>query len=83
MTVKTITIQENAYAALKSLQLPRESFTQTILRVSKRKSLSSFFGVLNKETGERLEKEIIRGRRQRNAAHLKRVKAITEALKRN
>lgn len=81
MAVKTITVQENAYEALKSLQLPRESFTQTILRISKRKSLNSFFGILNKEAGERLETAILNRRKQSNAAHLKRVKAIAEALR--
>jgi len=35
MLNKTITIQEEAYTALKALQLENESFSETILRMSK------------------------------------------------
>ena len=35
MTSKTITVREEAYNALKSLQLKDESFSETILRISK------------------------------------------------
>lgn len=35
MTTKTITIREEAYRALKNLKLKNESFSDTILRVSK------------------------------------------------
>jgi predicted CopG family antitoxin len=34
MTSKTITVREEAYYALKSLQLKDESFSDTILRIS-------------------------------------------------
>ena len=35
MPTKTITIREEAHAALKALQLENESFSDTILRISK------------------------------------------------
>ncbi|MHA1650851.1 MAG: antitoxin VapB family protein [Candidatus Helarchaeota archaeon] len=35
MPTKTITIKEEAYKALKSLKLENESFSDTILRISK------------------------------------------------
>ncbi len=35
MTTKTITIREEAYRALKNLKLGNESFSDTILRISK------------------------------------------------
>ena len=81
MAVKTITIKENAYEALKSLKLSRESFSETILRIAKRKPLSEFFGVLSKNTGEKLEKAILASRKKRNEAHRARMKSIIKEFK--
>lgn len=81
MATKTITVTENAYDALKSLKASSESFSELFLRIAKRKSLSSFFGVLSAESGERLEKAIIEGRKMRNAAHRVRMKKIIDALR--
>ena len=81
MVVKTITIKKNAYEALKSLKLARESFSDTILRISKRKSLSAFFGILSSKTGERMEKEIFKIRERRNIVHKARIKGIVKAFK--
>lgn len=83
MAVKTITVTEYAYKALKSLKAPRESFSDTILRVAKRKPLSSFFGVLSRESGERLEKTVFELRKKRNETHRARMKHIIETLKEN
>lgn len=81
MTVKTITVTEDAYLALKSLKATSESFSKTILRVAKRKPLSSFFGVLSKESGERLENAVIEARKRRNEAHRARMEKIVDALR--
>ncbi len=80
MAVKTITIKNEAYNALKGLKGPTESFSDTILRVAKRKHLSEFFGVLSKESGERLEKTIMEMRKKRTEAHAARIKKIVDAL---
>lgn len=81
MAVKTITITEKAYEALKSKKASSESFSETILRVAKRKPLSSFFGVLSGETGEKFEKAILEARKKRNQAHQARMKNMIEALR--
>lgn len=81
MAVKTITVTEYAYNALKSLKAPRESFSDTILRVAKRKPLSFFFGALSKGSGERLEKTVFELRKKRNEAHRARMKHIIGAFK--
>lgn len=55
MTSKTITVREEAYIALKSLKLKDESFSETILRISKLFcNLESSWGsgVLSKEEYE-------------------------------
>jgi len=80
MTTKTITITENAYEALRGLKAERESFSETILRVAKRKPLSHFFGALSKESGERLEKEVERARKEHMITRAKRIDRIAAEL---
>ncbi len=81
MATKTITVTQDAYEALKSLKARNESFSQTILRVAKRKPLSHFFGILSEETGKKLEKSIEEGRRIRNKAHKKRLDVLIKEMK--
>lgn len=81
MAVKTITVTEDAYEALKSLKASQESFSETILRVAKRKPLSDFFGVLSKESGERLEKTVYELRKRRNEVHRERMKRIIKSFR--
>ena len=80
MATKTTTVTKNAYDALKSMKAPNESFSETILRFAKRKPLTSFFGVLSRETGERMEKTIGEMRKKNNKAHHARIKAILEGM---
>ena len=81
MATKTITVTEDAYEALKALKDKNESFSETILRVAKRKPLSYFYGCLSKESGEKLENAIMEARKKRNAAHAERLQRLTQALK--
>lgn len=81
MVVKTITITEDAYEALKARKEPRESFSQTLIRMTGRKPLSAFFGVLSKESGDRLEKAVGEMRKVRAEAHRKRMQKIGEELR--
>ena len=80
MTTKTITVTEDAYEALKSLKGEKESFSDTILRVAKRKPLSYFFGVLGKESGDRFEKAIMEMRKIRSESHEKRIERIRKEM---
>ena len=78
MTTKTITVTENAYYALKAMKNNKESFSETIVRVSGKKPLNYFFGCLSKKSGEELERVIIENRKNRNKSHEKRMKHIIE-----
>jgi len=80
MSVKTITVKEAAYNALKSKQEANESFSDTILRITKRRPLSDFFGVLSKGTGERMEKAIMESRKKYTKEYAERVKTIAKSL---
>lgn len=80
MTTKTITITVGAYEALRGLKAERESFSETILRVAKRKPLSQFFGILSKESGDRLAHEVERARKEHQLARDKRINRIALEL---
>ena len=80
MAVKTITVTEEAYHALARMKEKDDSFSRVILRVAKRKPLSSFFGVLSKEAGEELEKNVRETRKLHRRLYDKRMKRIVEAL---
>ena len=80
MAVKTITVTEDAYEALKSLKGENESFTETILRVAKKKSLWDFVGVLSEESAERMEREIREARRRHAITRKARIERIVKAL---
>lgn len=46
MVRKSIRLTEEAYKVLLSMKQKNESFSETILRVGKRRPLSDFFGIL-------------------------------------
>ena len=81
MATKTITVTEEAYRALKGLKDSEESFSKTILRVAKKRSLMEFAGVLSEESGKKLEKAIKEMRRRHTATHKARMKRIVKELR--
>ncbi len=82
MSTKTISITEEAYKRLARLrERENESFSEVITRITGRVKLMDFFGVLSKESGERLEKSIIEGRKMHRKMREKRHKRIMEAFK--
>ena len=80
MTVKTITVTEDAYEALKSLKESDESFSKTILRVAAKKSLRDFVGVISKESAGRIEHAIKETRKENTVRHRKRMDRIVREL---
>ena len=81
MATKTITVTEGAYEALKALKGSNESFSKTILRISKRKPLSYFYGALSKEDANKLEKVIMENRRINKKLHKARFERLFGELK--
>ncbi len=80
MAVKTITVKEEAYEALKAVKTSNESFSDTLLRITKRKPLSSFFGIISKKTAQDLEETIHQARKNRTSNHKNRIQHITKEL---
>jgi len=80
MAVKTITVTEDAYEALKALKASHESFSATIRRIAGKRSLKEFAGVLTEETGARLEKAIKEARKRHTKTRHARIARITAEL---
>lgn len=65
MVVKTITVTEEAYKALKRMKGNEESFSETILKFSKDKgSMMKYFGILPKENIKGVRKRMQRIREE-------------------
>ncbi len=58
MGSKTISVSDEAYARLKALKKPGESFSDTINRLTARRRLSEIAGILSEEDIEVIEKVI-------------------------
>lgn len=78
MATKTLTITEEAYNRLAKLKKGKESFSEVINRVSSRHTLREIYGILSKEAGEQLEKNILENRRLHRELREKR---LTRLLK--
>jgi predicted CopG family antitoxin len=80
MATKTITVTEQAYEALKARKGPKDSFSETILRVAGKGSLREFAGVLSKQSADRLEQAIKKQRKRHAVEHEKRMQRISKKL---
>ncbi len=58
MATKTISITEDAYGRLAALRKGNESFSEIIGELTNKANIFDFFGVLNKEDADKLEKSI-------------------------
>lgn len=74
MSTKTISITDEAYDILKSRKNENESFSETIVRLSGKELLASFYGALSKHTGDSLAQEIASTRKKHREIHERRIK---------
>ncbi len=58
MVVKTITITEEAYRSLKARKTGEESFSDVILRLTRRPPLRDFVGILSPDSANAIRKAI-------------------------
>ena len=82
MAVKTITVTENAYEALKSLKAPSESFSEAITRITGKTSLKKFVGALSDESAKRLEEAVKEIRRRHTESYRRTLKKVVAAFER-
>ncbi len=76
MATKTITLSEDSYEILKSWKKDSESFSETIRRIGGKKKLTSFIGILSKETADKMQQEIKDSRKQHAKDREKRLKRL-------
>ena len=81
MATKTISITEEAYERLRSRKYERESFSDVIYRMTKRKKLSDFYGMLG-EKAAKMEEAITESRKQTKKLHEDRMRNLLKEMKR-
>ncbi len=82
MVIKSLTITEEAYNALKTLKYNNESFSEVILRLSKEKIglVSKYFGVLKSEEGKNFELRVKKNRVKIEKDFMNRTKHVRGSL---
>jgi len=63
MSTKTISITEEAYNRLASRKEEKESFSDVINKITKKRDILEFAGLLNEEQGKELENAINESRK--------------------
>src|SRR2546425_11237615 len=71
MATKTISITREAYDRLKARKGPEESFSDVILRLTDRRPLAEYAGMLGKDSVKAMRKAIEEARRDRRALEVR------------
>ncbi|MFB6246645.1 MAG: antitoxin VapB family protein [Candidatus Pacearchaeota archaeon] len=69
MATKNISLTEEAYRRLARLKKENESFSKAINRLTNKKSLSQFAGVLSDESAGNMKEEIKEHRKKQEKLH--------------
>ena len=77
MATKTVTISEEAYNLLRNIKEEKESFTEAIIKIARKDSLSKLAGALTKEEASELRRHIALSREKTE----KRLQETRERLK--
>lgn len=80
MATKNISITEEAYKRLANLRNRNESFSEIIVKITRKNDWRDYFGILSKNTADELEKNIKKLRDKHIKERRDRVKFITKEL---
>ncbi len=80
MATKNFSITEEGYVRLASLGQGKESFSEIINRLTNKRRLLNFAGVLSRESANRIEEHIGKRRAQLDKERAQRRKKILEQL---
>jgi predicted CopG family antitoxin len=78
MATKNISITEEAYRRLANLRKGNESFSEIIIKVTKKGDWRKYFGILSQEKAEILQKSIAQGRKHHAELHNQRSKELAK-----
>lgn len=76
MATKNISITEEAYRRLANLRKGNESFSEIIIKVTRKGNWKKYFGILSEEKAKYLENAILDGRKKHANLHLSRSKEL-------
>ena len=77
MATKTISITEEAYERLRMRKEKNESFTDVINKITGKRDIMEFAGILSDEDAEKIKKHI----KKRRQASRERINRVREALR--
>ena len=80
MAIKNISITEDAYVRLASLRQGKESFSEIINRLTNKRRLLNFAGVLSRESADLIEEHVGKRRAELDKERAHRRKKILEQL---
>jgi len=80
MATKNISITEEAYRRLASRRKGNESFSEIINNLTGKVKLSDFSGILSKEAGDELERNIKKLREKHRKERAERIRRISKEL---
>jgi len=80
MATRNISITEEAYVRLAQFRKQSESFSQVINRLTDRRSIMDFAGILSEKSAARLERHVEKHRRDFNKDARRRLVAIMKKL---
>ena len=81
MGTRTLTVTEEAYERLASIKKEGESFSEVINRMTGRRDIMDFFGVLSEDAAVELERNIKESRKKHREKRRKRIEQIGEQLR--
>ena len=83
MTVKTLTITENAYNKLLRLKRAHESFSKLFMRLAEKEKpdIMKYAGLLTDEEAEKVKLHMGKFRKEFNASYMERAKRVEKLWK--
>ncbi len=76
MATKNISLTEEEYNRLRIIGRENESFSEIVLRITKKSDIDDYVSILSKETDNELERNIKRLREKHRAVHKTRMQNI-------